>query len=287
MINEDIHYCTHCGAANKKSAVVCIDCEKKVITKYRPFYDFLKKRIKDEATGKITDSLFSLIKKFLFSHAYGVLISVSIVASVTANVYSIPDIPKVSEKKTASISLQQIEEPEEIIETVPLSDDDLYTFDHIISNYDGFADTLRSSDSYWEESDYYSSASELYAENNIEGFSFGGVHEMIENPIDMYSLDYDSEMMDNYQSFYSDRYFDESSFVTGDACSTDIAKRLISDGYRVAEGNYILKELAGEYNYDTHSGLGAEKKLVYRVVFVEDGGEWYMAEDRLIERTGF
>lgn len=287
MVNEELQYCTHCGAVNKKSAFVCIDCGKKIITKYRPFYDFLKKRIKDEAAGKITDSLFSLIKKFLFSHAYGVLISVSIVASVTATVYSIPDIPTVSEKKTASVSAQQIGETEEIIETVPLSDDDFYTFDHIISNYDGFVETLRSSDAYWGQSGDYNSASELYAENNIEGFSFGGVHEMIGNPIDMYSLDYDSDMMDNYQSFYSDRYFDESSFVTGDACSTDIAKRLISEGYRVAEGNYILKELAGEYDYDTHRGSGAEKKLVYRVVFVEHGGEWYMAEDRLIERKGF
>lgn len=285
MIDEEIQYCTYCGAANKKSAVFCTQCNKHILTKYRPFYDFLKKHIKDEVSGKITDSVFALLKKFLLSHIYGVAISVSIVASVAATVYSVPSVPKVAERKTAYVS-QEMPSEEQVQKFPELNSDDLYDFMQIATNYDSFVDDLRSSDRYWED-DGYSSASELYAESNIDGFSYGGVHEMIANPINMYSLDYEDEYMDMYQNFSSDRYFDESSVVTGNSCTTDIAKRLISDGYRVAEGNYVLSESAGEYDFDTHTGSGAMKKLVYRIVMVEHDGNWYMAEDRLVSQTGF
>ena len=285
MMNEDVQYCTYCGSINKKNAVECVSCQKNIHMKYRPFYDFLKKHIKDELSGKITDSVFSIIKKFLLSHAYGVAISVSIVASVVATSYSAPGITKVTEQRNAVV--ENISANEEIEQDFPkLSEDELYELERIAINYDAFVDDLRSSDRYWED-DGYSSVRELYAENNIEGFSYGGVHEMISNPVDMYSFDYDPEAEDNYKNFFSDRYFDEKSVLTGAGCTSDIAKKLAEDGYRTVEGNYVLCETAGEYDFDTHSGSGKMKKLVYRIIMVEHNGQWYMAEDRLIQKTGF
>ena len=85
--NEEVYYCTHCGASNKKSATECIECEKKIISKYRPFYDFLKKHTKEETTDKAVDTVFTLIRKFLLSHIYGIMLSVSIIAAGVAMVY--------------------------------------------------------------------------------------------------------------------------------------------------------------------------------------------------------
>ena len=39
---EDFYYCSECGAINKKSAVICCECEKKIKKRHFPFADFLK-----------------------------------------------------------------------------------------------------------------------------------------------------------------------------------------------------------------------------------------------------
>lgn len=285
---NEIKYCTHCGSANKKSAVICCECDRKIRNTYRPFYDFLKKHTKDDITGTVTDTLFSCLKEFLMSHVYGVALSVTIVATAVSAVYSAePHIEKTTEAKTISVTGQQVIEEEEE-ETIPLNADDLDNFEHIATNYDAFVDMLRPSESYWDTSgSEYSSASQLYAENNISGFAYGGIHEMISNPIPMYMLDEDPNYNDDeleYNKFSSDRYLDTSSAVSGENCTTQIAKTLHNDGYRVAECNYVLCENAGEYDFDTHTGTGFAKKLVYRIVYVEHEGKWYIADDRLVSR---
>lgn len=282
-MDNEVYYCTHCGAANKKSAVECSECEKKIISKYRPFYDFLIKHTKDEASGAAVDSIFSLIQKFLLSHVYGIALSVSIVASAVAAVQvSQPYIQKVDVPVSVSVSSEQdsIEE-EQAEQSFELTEDDLYDFEHLAGNYDAFADNLRSEDSrYWDGEAYYSNASEMYAETNIPGFSYGGVHELIANPI---SIGWNNIPEQGFAYQYISRY--TASAVTGEACTTDLAKKLVSDGYRVAECDYIMLVGSSEdENHDTLSGPGDNARLKYRFVFVEHEGKWYIAEDRLTER---
>lgn len=159
--SEEIKYCTHCGSANKKSAVICYECERKIRNTYRPFYDFLKKHTKDDVTGTVTDTLFSCFKEYLTSHIYGVALSVTIVASAVSTAYSIePHIEKTTKAKTISVAGQQVTEEDK--ETTPLTADDLDYFEHIATNYDAFVDMLRPSDEYWDTSaSEYSSASQL------------------------------------------------------------------------------------------------------------------------------
>lgn len=288
IMQSEIQYCNHCGSANKKSSVQCSECEKKIHTSYRPFYDFLKKHTKESLADTVKDTVFSYIKNFLLSHIYGTVLTVTIVATtVSAVSAATPYIEKVSEPKTAVTQTASGQQPEEELPIAqPLTEDDLYDFRHLSSNYDAFVDLRRSSDGYWDQSvSYYGSASEMYAENNIEGFNYGGVHEMISNPIAMHMLDVDPNFVDyEYSHIYSDRYSDDASAVTGETCTSAIAKTLLNDGYRVAECNYVLSEAEGEYSYDTHTGSNVVKKLVYKIVYVEHEGEWYIVEDRLIER---
>ncbi len=283
--NEEMQYCTYCGTINKKSAVECTECGKKIRGEYKPFYDFLKKHTKEELSGSVTDTLFSCLKQFLLSHVYGVALSVTVIAAAASTVYAAqPHVKKVTEMKRIQTALPV---QEEVQPQTPITADDLYDFYHLAGNYDAFTDGLRASEPYWaQDVRYYNSADEMYAENNIDGFSYGGVHEMIANPITMHMLDVDPAYEDSpYSHVYTDRYLDNASAVEGEACTTAIAKALLADGYRVAECNYVLCEAEGEYDFETHTGSNVVKKLVYKFVYVEHEGEWYIVEDRLIERV--
>ncbi len=287
--NEEVHYCTHCGAVNKKSAVECTECEKKIFTKYRPFYDFLKKHTKDEASGAAVDSVFSLIQKFLLSHVYGIALSVSIVATTVAAVQaSQPHIKKVDAPISVSVSSPQDNtETGQKEQNFELTEDDLYAFEHLACNYDAFVDTRRSSDGYWDQSvKYYGDASEMYAENNIDGFNYVGVHDMISNPIDFHMVDEDPAInQDAYDMsyVYESRRTLPDTAVTGASCTTEIAKKLHADGYKVAECNYMLNSGIGEHDFENHTGGTDLRRLVYKFVFVENNGDWYIVEDRLLE----
>ena len=60
FLKEEIHYCTTCGAVNKKSAVLCEECKKKIILRHRPLADFLKKRVKSKTVGDAAEGFFKL-----------------------------------------------------------------------------------------------------------------------------------------------------------------------------------------------------------------------------------
>lgn len=274
---ENIQYCTSCGAANKKSAVCCEACGKKIHMKHRPFFDFLKKHIKDELKGKVTDSIYSAIKNFLLSHVYGVAVSILVVSAGVVTVQGVsPHIETVSEALVVNtLNTPAPPEVEETRQEVEVNQDLIEWAQYLMSDYDGFADRQRTSEPYWEEGSYHGSASEMYADN-IAGYNYPSVHEMIQNPISVGNL---AEQSDDPNVFYN-RYVDEGSFATGAALSTSLGKQLYEDGYKVTEFNYVLTAGAGEVD------SAPLEKLVYRVVLVEDDGTWYIAEDRLIERKG-
>ena len=313
--NEEIYYCTHCGAANKKSAVECTECEKKTVSKYRPFYDFLKKHTKEKGTSTAVDTVLGIIYRFLASHIYGIVLTVSIVAASvvavqgmdthikevrepqTAQTYATqPDIgsqePKAEESNVTEPEEQEPLEEEQVEreleqETVDLTEYDIQSFEHLMCNLDAFADELRASPEYTcHEIVYYTDPGELYAENNIAGFNYGGVHDMISNPIDFYMVDEDPNInIDDYDArhVYENRCCLPETAVTGEACTTQIAKRLYNDGYNVAECNYMLNSGIGDYDFDTLTGGTDLRRVVYKFVFVENNGEWYIVEDRLLE----
>lgn len=122
--NEDIIFCAQCGADNKKSAHICQKCKKEiVITKERNHYKvFFERHIKSEAKERATDSAFELIRKFIFSHLYGTILTVSIVATVAVSAVS-----TISYSKPVNISIpitatqQEQPEPEPEVEEPELT----------------------------------------------------------------------------------------------------------------------------------------------------------------------
>ncbi len=269
-------YCSYCGSANKKSAVKCEQCEKVIAGKYRPFYDFLKNHIKDDLKDQLTESVFSYIKNFLLSQSYGVILSVFIVAGGVSVAYgATPYIEKIPE---VVVTKPVVEEEPRTIE--PFTDDDWqYGVMHISSCYDSFADDVRTSERYWDPGNYYDSADELYAENNIPGYSYSGTHEMLSNPISISGWD------DRHDRVVA-RYADKASLKTGGGFASPLAQTLHNENYTVCEFNYVLRSGSGDYDYETDTGGIIEEELVYRMVLVKYDDNWYLAEDTLLSRYG-
>lgn len=119
VINKEFYHCEECGEKHKKSTKVCTKCHKKIIKKNSPFKDFLNKHLADELKEKVTDSIFGLIRKFIFSHIYGTILTVSIVAAVAVSAVAATPYIKPASEETIKLPAitepapEPVEEPEE------------------------------------------------------------------------------------------------------------------------------------------------------------------------------
>ena len=278
---EDIQYCTHCGAVNQKSATVCQNCEKKILTTYKPFYEFLKRHIKSDLQDKVTDSVYSVLKHYRLSHLYGIVLTISIIATGTAFAVNTTPYIKTVTEYAPSAALQTAQPTEAPIEPATVSEDTMQWLTHVVVSYDGFADSSRDYDRYWELSDEYGSVEELYAENAIAGYEYAGVHELISNPIVVGRLVDESEA----SHIYYNRYLDENTLAVGAGVRSALGQKLHADGYNVIECDYVLAAHTEEYDFENPTRNTMER-VVYRMVFVEGNERWYLAEDRLTERIG-
>ncbi len=312
MKEMELQYCTSCGAVNKKSAVLCEECKKKIVVRHRPIVDFLKKRAKGKATGEITEKLFDLIKDFLFDHLYGVILTVSVVATATtAVVTSTPYIEEVTippfEKTVISESTDVAVEPD--AETTDgifeLNETDIIWLKHVVTAYDAIIDnTIRNAEPYWSDDSYYESATELWAENNIEGYNYNGTHELYNNPLPMGQDSLNWEIVERYGDEWYDngfwashtRYVPVEGSRTGINVRSELGHTLLAEGYDVLEVDfYCLTYNGNDMDWDTFDFKAlppadkvAYEKYVYTFLLTRKHGEerWHIAEEVLTEKTG-
>lgn len=304
-IREEKQYCTSCGAINKKSAVFCAECEEKIVVRHRPFIDFLKKHIKDSAEGATTERVYTLIRKFILEHLYGTVLTVSVVATATVAVATAT--PHIKEVTTTlpQKSVETVAEEEPQTDGVfELTEDDIIWLKHVTTAYDAKIDnTLRSGEPYWANDDDYSSATELWAENNIEGYTYKGKHELYTNPLPMgqddtdyaynlYGDEWDAEGF--WAAHY--RYTPIEGSRTGVNVRSELGHTLLADGYDVLEVDFYCLTYYGEdmrdHKFDFKSLPPADKtpyeKYVYTFLLTRKHGEerWHIAEEVLTERVG-
>ncbi len=287
---EDIQYCTNCGSVNKKSDVICDDCGKKIIVHHRPFWDFMKKHTKTGVKEKLKSEIFEVLKNFLYRHLYGTVVSFLVAAIVTTGIVtSTPYIKKVSDFPK-ELSLKQTEKH------IELTGDVHNSLKYSVMVYDAkvSAGSVYVKESFsWDEPEKYADASELFAENNIEGYTWRGRHDMYPSPVD---IEFGEDMMWEYSSgeLRPTEYRDwvESTIVTGANVTSEFGKELYKNGYDVAEGYYYIMMFYNLFEYDHNAPPPLEKNpyklLKYRILLTKkaDGNSWYIAEDILEERKG-
>lgn len=153
-------YCPHCGQVQEPEATVCPYCHKALDEKEHLFREYLINHTKDKLKGSAEDKLYDLIKNFLVSHLYGVVVTITLAATVVsaaaahpaprakkmpqrpAYVSSVPlaenpSSPAASEQTPAESSApEETEETAPVQETIPTPTYDLETqADVILANY--------------------------------------------------------------------------------------------------------------------------------------------------------
>lgn len=83
MKTESKIYCTFCGEENNKEDLACKKCHRFLKRKDHPLIDYMEDKIKDEFTGGVKNTAFSIINNYIKSHLYGFVLTLSIIASTT------------------------------------------------------------------------------------------------------------------------------------------------------------------------------------------------------------
>ncbi len=261
-------YCILCGCENEGDAHVCRNCGESLDQEENLLKEYLLKKTKSKIRGKVEDSLFSIIKNWLLSHLYGVVLAVALIAAVTVTVQkqaepsyirtvASPVRPGVS----APISTPAAVQPEPAVSAEPevrtLSEEEIDAARENLFSYIGSAAFHKIEDKTgWGFAKDYSDTppSSFWLPAS---YGYSGVHEYdFVNP--------DTEIFWDTQDTNTEFY---------ETVETDIGKQLQADGYPVAE--FALKETY----VDETEGNGTFERN-WRLVIVQADGVWYIAEDR-------
>ncbi len=291
-LNDEIRYCTSCGAANKKSAHTCGECKKEINKKHRPFFEFIKRRAKNWGMGELQGRLFDFAKGFIKSHLYGFVMTVSVV--ITGSVVitnATPYIKTVNEAPFISVAEENAEEEPRGDNT--LTEDEMIWLRHMISAYDAEIEGgILPETIYWENDADYQSPTEFFAENNIPGYNHSGAHDMYTNPIAVGLDELEPFYGEDEDMPYTQRDWVESTIVRGENVTTALGKTLHEEGYDVLEIDYYKMTFRGYFDYDFDANPPLDKNpyelAAYKILLTKEKGEeqWFIAEDTLILRRG-
>lgn len=279
-ITEEFIYCSHCGAANQKSAVVCCDCEKKLNLKGSPLLDFLKDHIKDSLKGKVTDNLVDVIKNFLLSHLYGAVLALCIVATVCMNVYA--NLPP---KGVESVRLH----PQEAVSNTETRDDcQTFTeaaleeaFYNILCDYEVYAFQNARGDAEMsaDEEPPTRSLDNLFANRTLPGYTYSATHDF---EIGAFHTEIHNLSRTTGRAVGTG-VLDFSTLAYNAGAKTALGKQLYKDGYTVVEINYNAYIMSGNVEPTEESQAyiieNATVVIPYHFTFVKVDDVWYIAND--------
>lgn len=122
-------YCAYCGTQNKIEKTKCKRCQKKLNLQNHPWKDYFHNHIKDDLKNKTTDQITSLLINYIKSNFYGVIFSITIIATTITTVTTIINenqngIVKVTEKPAMLSSRREISLNNHIVQR-------LYTYNQI------------------------------------------------------------------------------------------------------------------------------------------------------------
>lgn len=269
---EEQIYCGSCGAANKKSAVTCCECEKKLNKKGSPLLDFLKDHIKDSLQDKVTDSVFSVIKNFLLSHLYGAVLALCVIATVCMSVYaSLPPKGVSAVRQHPQEAAQQAGEgdAQQELDREVLAEE----FGILMDSYDIHVDSLSGGPGIAPEA--LRTPDDLFAQPHLPAYASAAAHDFLNS--EFYALRLPKSDI-GYQGSVPLLY---DTLRFGKDCQTDLGKRLNADGYTVAEINAAAFWTPNADREGTPEELIADAVFLeeYLFTFVEVDGVWYIASD--------
>ena len=270
MYTEEILYCDYCGGVNRPSAVECEHCQQKMRRNHSAFLIFLKSNTKDKFLGDTQDNFFKRLEKFLFSHLYGMVVSILVVTTVA--VYAVPKDAHI-EKITATNAPVALEEAKTPVLTVIESADKEEIW-AITRAYQKAADFGLTGIAAFGGDNVESSFAE-----SVGSFPYSGVHDMMGTGVAAAVIRAGADP--TRRPAFGTRGI--RTFLVNEELTSELAKTLRDDGYEVTEGVfYGGGNIEHNRPVDTGNLEACDVSVSYRIVYVKIENKWYIAEDVLL-----
>lgn len=267
-------YCIYCGKKLETDTGKCPHCGRSTDLKDHLLREYLIRNTKEELQGSAEDKLYTVIKNWLLTHLFGMVVAVSLITvlvlrTVSAGSAQPSYIETVHHDTRPDRSTVPVTEPEETAEeenreenntpqTQTLSDDEIEAAEMAIETYTERY-TEATSGVIIEEDDISGYLDPRPLEELVLPASYGYA-----GPMEYFHVQ--GTAADHYIRINND--FTDSLYM--DAVS-DLGKQLIADGFEVYETVFLQT-----YYYDMEAtDLYADTS--FRVVNVRIDGTWYIA----------
>lgn len=274
MQTEELIYCMHCGAANKKSAVTCIECEKKLNAKGSPFLDYIKDHIKDDLQGKVKDNVFSALKNYLLSHLYGAVLALCVIATVGMSIYAAKPPQGVESvhlhpDAAAALELQKDADLPASVDMEAI----FYALDELMDSYDLYVDSRTGEPG--TSPIVTRPTDDIFAQPYLPAYASAEPHDFLNS--EFHTMRPPSNEI-GYQGGAMLRF---DSLRYGKDCRTDLSKRLQADGYTTTEINCVAFWTPDAERVAPMEEIIADAIFLeeYLFTFVDIDGTWYIASD--------
>lgn len=238
-------YCIYCGKEHDISETICCQCSKKLDPEENLLKDYLLAKTKDKLKGTVEDNLFELIKNFLLSHLYGVIVTISVVF-VTMSSVSVVHVPQPQNVDTPPSNDPVVEERDEITEEEKALQDFVQDYSFCFdSDFDLNPHLATQAKSFELPASYgYDGSFEMFDIQYTEDTSitYGGLFEIVE--------------------------------IDPDEPATKLGRQLVSDGIRIAE--CTIKKNENHLDENGNSYIAAA--VHYHITLACMDGQWFIAE---------
>ena len=265
-------YCIYCGKKLETDTGKCPHCGRSTDLKDHLLREYLIRNTKEELQGSADEKLYTVIKNWLLTHLFGMVVAVSLITvlvmrTVSAGSAQPSYIETVHNNTRPDRSTAPVTEPEETAEeenreenntpqTQTLSDDEIEAAEMAIETYAERYD-IATSNAVIEDEDLWLDPRSL--EELVLPASYG-----YNGPMEYEYIQ--GTPADHYVRVNQD--FSDSLYMEA---VSDLGKQLIADGFEVYETVFLQT-----YYYDMEAtNLYADTS--FRVVNVRIDGAWYIA----------
>ena len=264
---EEISYCIFCGSPLKDGDKFCPACKKEIPLKENLFKEYLYRNTKETLKEKVDDTLFNIVKNWLLSHLYGLVVSIVLIGLAGISLSS-PQLPSyITEMRSPSSPAAQSDAPSSQSGSELLTKEDLTEISDV-------------SHRFTQSVFYYAVTENGERDVHISGF---------ENGAPLPETYYIPKTYDNYpisSYFFIDTSYrrietDQGEWIRQNEPSTEIGKTLHADGFPVAE-----MEVSNIYFDNTDESAPAVRTDRFLFVLVKMDGAWYIAETMPVDQEG-
>ncbi len=268
-------YCIFCGAENTADADTCCVCGRTMNPEEHLLKEYLYRKTKGKLQGKAEDSFLSVLKNWILSHLYGLVVTISLVTLAVISVSAAPSsqppyVRRISSPLTPAeqalavagndassvTGVPETPAAEEQNEEIAVTQEDIDEVSHLIYEFD-----------FYYLSEVVLAAQGIYMETEDE-LSRGSLEECLVPESSGYRGDFTYGEIDHNEFRYNEVFIDQSEPIINEP-ETELGERILADGHPI-----IVYHVTNHHYADG----GAERTLSFLFTATELDGTWYFAE---------